>query len=271
MKNFTEGQHNVTEWNSLSELVSYLKTHKPTIGSYAAVAGHEFTSTFLGTATNAEAYEMAENGWPAGAKMVADAVATAPKAKADKAQAKRTTYSYAVAGDECDVARHCQGDIENMRESRTRIVRGKTVRKVFVSCNFSSDVPGPVLERYAIAVAACVTRLEKSGKRVELWAIKSNAHPSVPGYTLETRVRIKTSESRMHPAQLAFVAHPAFIRRILWGPISLDAKLAHLTKSGGNQTCSVEPCQSGNFITKAKVMILEEQAEAAIRELQTVS
>lgn len=222
---------------------------------------------FFGTPNLSAALSLAANGWKEGADKAAKALASRRPPAGAKTATRRSVTRYDVSGDDCDVARFCAGDVENMTEARRVMVRGKTVRRVNVALNFSSAVSGHLIMDYAIAVCAAITRIEQAGNRVELWVKKSvgASAKGLPVFAME--IRVKEAGSRMHPAALAFACgHPSFYRRILFALVERfpAREVTRISADGYGYT---KPDLGGGYLTSETRWGHDHEVKKAIAEL----
>ena len=198
------------KFNSIASMIDWLAlTPRCNGANNASETGND---QFTGTATYGDAVKLAIGGWHEGARQVQAGVASASANAGRKIIARRVAYRRDVVGDECDVARFCAGDPECMVTQRRTINKGRTVRVVKVGVSASWKVTSGALMRYAVAVAGAVQRMEQAGQRVELWACVS-AHDSQQREIHTLEVKIKSADSRLHMAGIAFATHPAMQRR----------------------------------------------------------
>ena len=266
-----EKQHFSRTFQSVRELLEYVRI-TPRIAGEAST--RENGVAFSGVENWQAAEKLATEGWHEGA---AKLKAGMTKAVASKAGArllkKRTVRKYDVSGDECDVALYCAGEAENMATMHRIIKKGKTVKIVRCAVSFSCGVSARKIEEYAVAVACAVQRIEASGHRVELWAVKSCAQGYADGETPETGVvfslatKIKSADSRLHPAQLAFACHPAFLRRLGFAILEREKGVAEILCVSGYGIGCKTPGAEG-FLTSAQSFQSDGDIEKAIAELQ---
>ena len=250
---------------SMAEAIAYCQQPRQTGAGNASDRAGDIS--FFGTPNLSAALALATNGWKEGADKAAKALASRRAATGEKTSRRRSVTRYDVSGDDCDVARFCAGDIENMTETRRVMAKGKTVRRVNVALNFSSGVSGQSIMDYAVAVCAAVNRIEAGGQRVELWVKKSIGATAggLPVFAME--IRVKEAGSRMHPAALAFACgHPSFYRRLLFGLVERFPARA-VTDISANSYGHTKPDAAGGYLTSKTCWPGEWDVKAAIAEL----
>jgi len=225
------------------------------------------THDFFGTPNLAAALTLATNGWQDGAARAAKALAARRPAAGAKTATRRSVTRYDVSGDDCDVARYCSGDPENMMENRRVMIRGKTVRRVNVALNFSSQVSGSVIMDYAVAVCAAVQRIEAGGNRVELWVKKQIGGTCNGPAVFAMEIRVKEAGSRMQPAALAFACgHPSFYRRMLFALVE-RFPAREVTRISADDYGHTKDDAGGGYLTSGTRWKYDEAVRAAIAEL----
>lgn len=266
-----EKKHYSRTFQSVREMLEYIRI-TPRIAGEAST--RENGVAFSGVENWQAAEKLATEGWHEGALRLKDGMTQAVRSKAGARKlAVRTVREMDVAGDECDVALYCAGEVENMATEVRTFARGKTVKIVRCAVSFSSAVSARVIERYAVAVACAVQRIEASGHRVELWATKSCAQVSSGGNTPSEGVvfsmatKIKGADSRLHPAQLAFACHPAFLRRLGFAVLEREKGAAEILCTSAYGYGCETPGADG-FLTSAQSFQGDGDVENAIRELQ---
>lgn len=254
---------------SVAEVVSYCQQPRQTgAGSASDRPGDE---RFFGTPSLAAALALASGGWKDGAEKAAKALAARKMAAGAKTATRRSVTRYDVSGDDCDVARFCSGDPENMTESRRVMIRGKTVRRVNVALNFSSGVSGQSIMDYAVAVCAAVNRIEASGNRVELWVKKSIGSQESGPAVFAMEIRVKEAGSRMHPAALAFACgHPSFYRRLLFALVERFPSRA-VTKISATKYGYTKHDAGGGYLTSLTRWGSDSEVKKAIAELDAAN
>jgi hypothetical protein len=250
---------------SMAALVAYCQ-QPPQAG--AGKSSDRMDDSFFGTPNLAAACQLAVSGWKEGAEKVARALAARKVAAGAKTATRRSVTRYDVSGDDCDVARYCSGDPENMTENRRVTAKGKTVRRVNVALNFSSDVSGQTIMDYAVAVCAAVQRIEAGGNRVELWVKKQIAATNAGPVALAMEIRVKEAGSRMHPAALAFACgHPSFYRRLLFAVVERFPNHAITKISAGGYGFTKADTTTG-YLTTGTRWQHDHDVKTAIAELE---
>jgi len=259
-----KAQHTLT-LHGIGAVADYLT--KPRQDGAGNSSDRSGDADFFGTTSLAEAITLARAGWTKGAQDAAKALAERKTAAGDKTKTRRTVTHYDVTGDDCDVARFCAGDPENMTEARRVSVKGKTVRRVNVSLNFSQGVSVKKIMEYAVAVCAAVQRIEAGGNRVELWVKKQIADRNGGPVVFAMEIRVKDAGSRMHPAALAFACgHPSFYRRFLFGLVERFPARA-VTKISKESYGYTVADDSTGYLTKITRCGSDSETDRAIAEI----
>jgi hypothetical protein len=249
----------------MAEAVAYCQQPRQTGAGNSSDRAGEIS--FFGTPNLSAALALATNGWKEGADKAAKALASRRVATGEKTSRRRSVTRYDVSGDDCDVARFCAGDVENMTENRRVMVRGKTVRRVNVALNFSFGVSGQTIMNYAVAVCAAVNRIEAGGQRVELWVKKSIGSERNGPAVFVMEIRVKEAGSRMHPAALAFACgHPSFYRRLLFALVERFPARA-VTKISANKYGYTKDDHGTGYLTSNTRWAGDHEVKAAIAEL----
>jgi|LakMenEpi03Aug12_release.lakeMendotaPanAssembly.Ray.scaffolds.fasta_scaffold326639_2 hypothetical protein len=258
------------KFDSVAALADYMK--RPVAKGVVEYATAPGRAEFFGTSTITECLDLARNGWTDGAKDAARALAARKVAAGAKTTTRRSVTRYDVSGDDCDVARFCTGDPENMTESRRVSVKGKTVRKVKLALRFACRVDMEKIKQYATACTAAVQRMENGGNRVELWVVSTCTTGSTgDAPTYSVAVKVKDASSRMHPAALAFACgHPSFYRRLIFGTMerhpSKDVQKLANDAYGRNAN---DP--SPEYLTTATSFLYDADVEKAIADLDAAN
>lgn len=249
---------------SMAEVVAYCR-QAPQTG--AGKSSDRPDTSFFGTPSLSAACTLAASGWKEGAEKVARAMAARKVAAGAKTATRRTVTRHDVSGDDCDVVRFCAGDLENMTETRRVMAKGKTVRRVNVALNFSSDVSAETIMNYAVSVCAAVTRIEAGGHRVELWVKKQIAATNAGPVALAMEIRVKEAGSRLHPAALAFACgHPSFYRRLLFAVVERFPDRAITAISAGDYGYTKADVSTG-YLTTGTKWAHDTDVKTAIAEL----
>lgn len=260
-------------FQSVRELLEYVRV-TPRIAGEAST--RENGVAFSGVENWQAAEKMATEGWHEGAQKLKEGMSKAVASKAGtRLLKKRTVRKYDVSGDECDVALYCAREAENMATTHRVITKGKTVKILRCAVSFSCGVTSQCIERYAVAVACAVQRIEASGHRVELWAMENSSQAPcglgtpTEGVVFSMATKIKSADSRLHPAQLAFACHPAFLRRLAFAVLEREKGVAEILCGPGGKYgfCCTLPELTG-FLTSAQGFNNDAQVSLAIRELQ---
>lgn len=268
-----EKKHFSRTFQSVRELLEYVRV-TPRIAGEAST--RENGTAFSGVENWQAAEKLATEGWHEGASKLKAGMTKAVSSKAGaRLLKKRTVRKYDVSGDECDVALYCAGEAENMATTHRVITKGKTVKILRCAVSFSCGVTSQCIERYAVAVACAVQRIEASGHRVELWAMENSSQAPcglgtpTEGVVFSMATKIKSADSRLHPAQLAFACHPAFLRRLAFAVLEREKGVAEILCAAGGKYgfCCTLPELTG-FLTSAQGFNNNADVDKAIRELQ---
>lgn len=259
-----DGWHEAA-FSSVAELAEFVAATPRGKGA-GTRSGRTDDPGFHGTANMAEALELARNGWQAGARDVVRALAARKTAVGARKTGSRSASRYDVSGDDVEMGRFMGGDPECMVSFRRRPTKGRVVRSVNISISNGSGVSGGALMRYAVAVCAAVQRMETSGVRVELWARRTSRASGGGG--MRVAVRVKSADSRLHPAALAFACgHPSFQRRLCFGLQERHPAAFIRAMSADGFGCASHDAEN-RYLTTATFFENDSQIDAAIEELK---
>lgn len=200
-------------------------------------ASEDGDQSFRHTKSYAEAMQLAEFGWPEGLDRIKPMVARFDSRIGRAMKSHQPEYD--VVGECPDVGAFLAGEPEHMirfedKESDRRIV------KIVFNATCSSAVSKDVIMRRGATACALVDALESSGIRAEIEVIFS----VVGGSTIEhvTKVMMKLADEPLNMDRMAFgLAHPSFLRRLLFRAIELEDAKAQRAIGYGYGNCKDIP------------------------------
>lgn len=174
---------------------------------------------FYGTPTFGDAVKLARFGWPQGEKMMAKFLPDYMTWFAEHTQ--RDRWRYDVEGEEVDVPRMLEGEMECWRqrhiESGKR--RGKKYIHIVVNLSVSYEVAAnEILQRGAV-ITGFTHAIELAGYRVKVDVVSGLRNlPFGQGDKFSVIVPVKDYSDRFDPSAMAFpLGHPAMFRRLIFG------------------------------------------------------
>jgi hypothetical protein len=258
--------------NSMAAAVTYAESHPPLV-SYPSSRTKGKT---YGCDTWSDAIALAKSGWHEGAEMVRQGIERAAAKSGARKQVVRRRRVCDVAGEEVDVGRFLAGDPENMTETVRYKAAGKTVQIVRVSMAVAQAVTADVIMEYAVVVAACIAKLEASGKRVEVWAEKNCCEDRPDGYgnagknnaVWNYAIKVKEASGRLHLAALAVAFHPLFQRRLAFSALEAEPEIKRLCAVTYGMPCNPPDQYADGYLTTRKRFLNNGEMREAIAELQ---
>ena len=198
----------VSGWTTLRDADRNSRESKPDT-SWDAGAG------FDGSVT------LATSGWAAGAEVARNlAYKFTKRVRESHAEYAQPAFAASVVGSGVNVARHIAGRPDSMVR-RLPVVMDRPVVHIVMSSAASGGIGGDAITARGAAVTALIDLLELSGRRVRLTVVNTSSKNDTG---LEIRVTAKRPEDRMQTDAIAFVtAHPAFLRRIIFGVMETAA------------------------------------------------
>ena len=212
MRRKIDGNVYATEFETITELVQFIKTNKPK-EKLKKSGGYDSESTTRDRVKNtktkdfAEAEDLLLHGWEHGTKEIKNKV----DAK-DTGVAMKQKSVYDVVGYQASVPRYLQGIPTNM-VNKTNIKHKNKVITINKCATYSWSTKPQVIIEESVKVLQLINRLEKQGYRVNLNVIFATSKRNIT----VTKVRIKSSSQRLNIKQVAFpLCHPSMLRRIIF-------------------------------------------------------
>lgn len=216
----------VTEFNSIQDLVTYIRTTKITSifaeksGGPASMREGNTGDSWSGTSNLEEAMDLLKSGWSEKAKELEEKLTQ--KLNRVASQVTRQKSVYDVVGGNCSVPRYLQGVPNSMiRQVRTS-VKQKTVT-INYNITFNCGTTAKQITENAVECLAYVKQLEDSGTRVSLnvaFVIKECFRGNK---CFGWSVPVKKTDERFSLAKVAFcLCHSSMLRRILFSCIERD-------------------------------------------------
>lgn len=209
---------NIIEFDSTSDLVSYIKNAKTTPWfRYCAVSDNQSIKmcTFSNTKSFDEAFRMLRNGWEEGAKNIEGQFKLIKGMSLDS---KYVKFVQDVVGFQPIVANYLMGIPKSMVSSRI-VAKKQKVVTLNMTMSFNCGTRASTMEANCLNVLKVVKAIEASGCRVNL-----NIFCSVRAYDKDIgkfrygliRLRVKNSDERLNISKVAFpIVHPSYLRRIM--------------------------------------------------------
>lgn len=211
MKRKQEGNTYITEFETITELVHFIKTndYKPEFTNRKdSIETRDYYCKFCKTNSYEEAEDMLLHGWEHGTVEIKNKV----EAKASGVELKQKTV-YDVAGFQCSVPRYLQGIPTNMINKKAVPQKNKVIT-INKSTAYGSSISAQTIIDESVKVLQLVNRLEKQGYRVNLNVVFGGRYRT--NYFV-IKVRIKNSSQRLNIKQIAFpLVHPSMLRRIIF-------------------------------------------------------
>jgi hypothetical protein len=178
-----------------------------------------------GTATFAEAVDLARHGWPQGRQLISDALAIVFP---ERAQLPERVHD--VAGAYPDVPRAVAGDPMSMINLRPSSRAARPVVRVDYSRSAPSIVPAAAIINRGAALLGAVDALESAGYSVELRLVFKNTSLAAP-LAFHSAVTIKDAGAPLDIDRAAFaLINPAVLRRLAF---AIREQHGELERNGG--------------------------------------
>lgn len=212
MKRKVEGNVYITEFETITELVHFIKTNQPKeelkkSGGYDSESTNRDRVQNVKTKDFAEAEDLLLHGWEHGTKEIKNKV----DAK-DTGVAMKQKSVYDVVGYQASVPRYLQGIPTNM-VNKTNIKQKNKVITINKCATYSWCTKPQVIIEESVKVLQLINRLEKQGFRVNLNVIFATKKVN----RTITKVKIKNSSQRLNIKQVAFpLCHPSMLRRVIF-------------------------------------------------------
>lgn len=212
-------------FSSLPKLVEFVNTeavkHRSSVDAHRrncwSITQHWLEKSLV--MSMAHATELAMDGWAEGVAEAEEFIASL-----DREHARQRRRQYNVAGGGVNVGRMLAGNPVHM--TRRRKQEGRKNIRVFVNVGMLSRIK-PAFARFrAIAVAAGIELLERSGHRCELIAYSGNQYATgAHGFAVEVACVLKQPHEKLDLNSIIFaLGHPAFLRRMIFALRTIDGR-----------------------------------------------
>lgn len=206
MRRKVEGNVYITEFETITELVHFIKTNEIFERFKEKHSSVNGLYSFTKTKDFAEAEDLLLHGWEHGTKEIKNKV----DAK-DTGVAMKQKSVYDVVGYQASVPRYLQGIPTNM-VNKTNIKQKNKVITINKCATYSCGTTNEQIIKENVKVLQLINRLEKQGYRVNLNVIFGTEKVN----KTITKIRIKNSSQRLNIKQVAFpLCHPSMLRRII--------------------------------------------------------
>lgn len=175
--------------------------------------------SFTGVDNYGEALALARNGWPEGLERIKKMAGRISRHLASAVMEQAMVYD--VVGESPDVGAFLSGEPEHMMRFEEAEGAPKVIR-VTVNICASGGIGKEVLMRRGAVACALVDCIERAGFRAEVIAtFGSKANGNAWFFTMPA----KRPEEPLNMDRMAFIlAHPAFLRRLIFRAMELEAK-----------------------------------------------
>lgn len=223
-KNINGSPVSITEFNSISDLISYIKTGKTSIwfeGYCQSNLTDASTKEFTNTGNLKEAMDMLENGWYEEAKKIE---ARFKKLDAKPLNGLQRKFVQDVVGFQPIVPNYMMGLPNSMVNSKM-VVRKQKVVTLNMSMTYSGAVKADVIESCCLTALRVVKAIEDSGCRVNLNVYYAGWNPDyATGTTMYNliKLKVKGANERLNISKVCFpMVHPSMLRRIFFKVIEV--------------------------------------------------
>lgn len=219
---------------------------------------------FYGTATFAEASDLAIKGWPVGAKRLSSLRASLDRVVEKSIAAKSKALHWDLTGDFLDVGRFVTGEPEVFGEYRDESESHCQTRVIKLVANVSAmaSVSASQIFSAGAAIFAAVDILESLGHRVELW-LGSGSVCNQTSKRLQVLVLVKDAGQQFDQDRFAFyLCNNASLRRLFF---SVEEDLGFNPNNTRTGSLEVEP---GDIVTPEVGRYDDTQAKRVSRVLE---
>ena len=166
-------------------------------------------SSWSGTGTYEEAYDLAKFGWQKGLDRLAEQVAIAAKLTPQNITPRKKRD---IAGDFPDVPIAAAGDVFSM-VTRGKQSKVKPIIKIQTNFGYNANVDSEKIMRWGAAIVSYVRTLELAGFSTQLDTISESKGDGGPPVSFQ--FSLKAAGQRLSLSNIVFWwAHPAALRRI---------------------------------------------------------
>lgn len=210
---------NMVEFNSISDLVNYIKEAKTTTwfkGHEKSIEENRMRTEFTGTKTFSEAMGMLENGWYEEAKKIENELSVEKRNTFMKDEVR---FIQSVAGFHPIVPNYMMG-LPNSMVSSKIVAKKQKVVTLNLSISFSAIVSTKEIEDVCIKALRIVKSIESKGCRVNLNVFFASKEPDYATGHMRyatIKLRVKNANERLNISKVCFpVVHPSMLRRIFF-------------------------------------------------------
>lgn len=211
-----------TEYNNIAELVSDINAKE--VSKLFEHRKHNLSSIkgsrdFTGTINFAEAMNLLNNGWDSGAKQLTQKLRI--KSNSNQTEMVRKTV-YDIVGFQASVPRYLQGVPQNMINKKL-IPQKKKVINLYKDICYNARVSVEKIMEDSINFLRIAQAIEAQGVSVNLFVCFISEGGTEASMI---KLKIKGSNERLNVSKMAFaLAHPSFLRRIVFKYIETDNRL----------------------------------------------
>lgn len=205
-----KGTTKVHEFDSIWDFCKYIndKQENFVFKGKRLLSKRQGDTSFRGTNSYKEAYDLMIHGWDVGAKELNEKL---------KGEFKRRDFGtrykskYDVVGGQVSVPRHLQG-IPTSMIRQTRIPKKTKIISICKPITYNAITDKDDMMRWGKNSLLIIKKLESMGFRVNLFTIEGS---NCDGETIVGKIKIKSSSERLNISKIAFmIAHPSMLRRI---------------------------------------------------------
>lgn len=207
-------KHKVVTFESLAEFLAAADTQ----GENNKASHYGTDASFHGTATFAEALELARKGWPEGAERISKLRATLDQIVRKTVSAKAAQLHWDITGDFVDIGRALSGEPEafgTFAEAESASPQARVI-KLVGNLSAIGGVKTESIFSAGAAITAAVDILESLGNRVELW-LGSGSQRHGDNHCLTVLVKAKEASQPVDLDRISFLlANNATLRRLFF-------------------------------------------------------
>lgn len=194
------------EFNSIAELVDFVKNESPKFHSLSSKNG---SFSFTQTKNFDEAVNLLTKGWTDKTEQIVSKMKTIKFSKNEMKEISK----FDVAGYQCCVPRYLQGVPDSMI-AKKKIPQKQKIVKLTKSVGYNCGVPADTIFENSVKAFKLIEALEKNGQRCELTVNWVTARFSE---RVEVYLKLKSPNERLNVSKMAFpMCHPSMLRRIMF-------------------------------------------------------
>lgn len=226
----TKGISNIFYFNSINDVVNFIRNGKITPTYKNDPASIKETKSFTGTESYEEAEDLLLHGWDEMAREL-----TKSLREVNTSVSFKNRNCYGVAGYQCSVPRYLQGIPTNMISKKRVPVKNKIINITKSIC-YSCRVNTKTIKEESVKILRLVNQLESQGYRVNLniASVSTNNRRILEPKMNCFVIKIKDASQRMNIKQMAFpLVHPSMLRRFEFALVERLPECEFLGKSYG--------------------------------------